>query len=315
MVTDRLDLLIVLLLALSGAVGAFCLAMLPAGRLRPRAFERLRRALDSLHSGVDLSPAAAPGLLGTLVRLSRLMERCGPFSWLLDRLMTPGRVDSTHKTLSASGLADKLTPRDLVGARLAGGLCGLAIVMAARGGVTAQSLLLGVAVSGIAARLSMMPVTNMRQTRQARIRGSLAKAVDILVVAVEAGLTLDKAIQLYQERFRGPLAEELRTVQEDIRVGHRRRDAFRNAMRRVDVDELTRLLNAILIAERFGVPVAMVLRGQSQELKTRRSQAIQEQSMKAPIKMLLPVVGLIMPALFIILLGPMAVVLATGGLF
>jgi len=84
---------------------------------------------------------------------------------------------------------------------------------------------------------------------------------------------------------------------------------------RVDVEDLRLLVNSILQAERFGVPMAEVLRNQSQELKIRREQYIREQSMKAPVKMLLPLVLLIMPALFCVLLGPIALKIMSGGLF
>jgi tight adherence protein C len=196
-----------------------------------------------------------------------------------------------------------------------GGVLGFSVVILAGGGFALQTLGFAVVVALVAWRLSMVPITNATQQRQARIRGALPKAADIMVVAVEAGLTLDKAMALYAERFHGPLSKEIRRAQEDIRIGLRRSEAFKGAIERVGVDDFSRFLGAITLAERFGVPVAMVLRNQSVELKGLRSQRIRENSMKAPIKMLIPTVALIMPALFIILLGPLAIVVATGGLF
>jgi tight adherence protein C len=214
-----------------------------------------------------------------------------------------------------AGMRDRLDGRDLIQAQIVAGMGAFLLVLLLGGGLTIKNVGMSALVGAMAWRLSMVPVTNATQRRQSRIQGSLSKAADIMVVAVEAGLTLDKAIHLYCERFAGPLADELTRVQEDIRIGYRRGDAFRAAIQRVDIEDLSRFLGAILLAERFGVPVAMVLRNQSSELKQLRSQRIRESSMKAPIKMLIPTVALIMPALFIILLGPMAIVMATGGLF
>jgi tight adherence protein C len=233
----------------------------------------------------------------------------------LERLTTPARLRAAQHKLEMAGMRDRVDPRDLVQAQFVAGAGAFGLVLVLGGGLTARNLAMAAVVALVAWRLSIVPVTNATQRRQTRIRGSLPKAADIMVVAVEAGLTLDKAINLYCERFAGPLAEELTRVQEDIRIGYRRGDAFRAAIQRVDIEDLSRFLGAILLAERFGVPVAMVLRNQSNELKQLRSQRIRETSMKAPIKMLIPTVALIMPALFIILLGPMAIVMATGGLF
>jgi tight adherence protein C len=261
------------------------------------------------------STARAGGLLGILITLARRVRGWPILSTVLNHLATPARLRAAHKKLEIAGMRETVDPRDLLDARIVGGLAGFVTVLVAGGGFTPKNFGYAALVGLVTWRLSMVPITNASQRRQSRIRGGLPKAADIMVVAVEAGLTLDKAIELYCERFAGPLADELHRVQEDIRIGYRRGDAFRAAIDRVAIDDLSRFLGAITLAERFGVPVAMVLRNQSGELKQLRSQRIRESSMKAPIKMLIPTVALIMPALFIILLGPIAIVMATGGLF
>jgi tight adherence protein C len=308
----------VLLAATSAAIAgaaAFGTILFMLRRHNASIERRLTKATAASVRHKDVVKPRAGGLLGILVGIARRLRALGPLGIPLEKVTTKSRLRAANRKLEAAGLRDRLEPRDLVQAQIIGGVGGLALVMFAGGGFTPKNLLYGLLVGAIAWRLSMVPITNALQGRQSRIRGGLPKAADIMVVAVEAGLTLDKAMSLYTERFPGPLGDELVRVQEDIRIGYRRGDAFRAAITRVDIDDLSRFLGAILLAERFGVPVAMVLRNQSQELKQLRSQRIRENSMKAPIKMLIPTVALIMPALFIILLGPMAIVMATGGLF
>jgi tight adherence protein C len=300
--------------AMAGAV-AFGLLVYLTKRFNKNLERRLEHAVEPSVKRTDEERPRPGGLLGILVTLARRVRHIGFLGGLMARATTPARLRVAAKKLDAAGLRGQLEPRDLVEAQLVGAVGGFLLVTLAGGGLTPKNLLYGAVVGAVTWRLSMIPLTNATQRRQNRIRGALPKAADIMVVAVEAGLTLDKAMGLYCERFAGPLADELNRIQEDIRIGYRRGDAFRSAIARVDIEDLSRFLGAILLAERFGVPVAMVLRTQSNELKQLRSQRIRESSMKAPIKMLIPTVALIMPALFIILLGPMAIVMATGGLF
>jgi len=309
----------VILAAIAAATGgaiAFAMLVYLTHRQNDRVVERLEAAVEPSipHALADTAPKVG-GLLGILVRAARGARAVGPLGRLMDRLSPPGRLAAASRKLEAAGMRDILPPRDMLDAQIVGGLGGLLIMLLVGGGFTPRNMGLSLLVALVVYRLSVVPITNALQRRQAGIRGALPKAADILVVAVEAGMTLDKAIGLYSERFAGPLSEELRRVQEDIKIGHRRSEAFKMAMSRVDLDDLSRFLGAIMLAERFGVPVAMVLRDQSDELKQHRSQRIREASMKAPIKMLVPTVALILPALFVVLLGPIGIVMATGGLF
>jgi tight adherence protein C len=299
--------------ALAGAV-AFGVVLVLLRRHNRSIERRLTKATATSRVKEEVKPRAS-GLLGILVTIARRLRSLGPLGMPLEKMTTKSRLRAAHRKLEAAGLRDRLEPRDVVQAQIIGGIGGVLLVIVLGGGFTTKNLMYSLLIGAVAWRLSVVPITNAMQGRQSRIRGGLPKAADIMVVAVEAGLTLDKAMSLYTERFPGPLGDELIRVQEDIRIGYRRGDAFRAAISRVDIEDLSRFLGAILLAERFGVPVAMVLRNQSQELKQLRSQRIRESSMKAPIKMLIPTVALIMPALFIILLGPMAIVMATGGLF
>lgn len=311
------QLLAVLIAAAAGGAVAFGVLVLIMGRINRHLLERLQGALVATnpHAVIDVTSDVG-GILGILVRLARMLRPIGPLATVMGRLTPATRRHKLHQKLEVAGMRDYLSPRDLSEAQIVGAVGGFVVMLLLGGGLTPKALGTAMLAAAVIYRLSLMPVTNGMQNRQARIRGALPKCADILVVAVEAGMTLDRAITLYTDRFKGPLSDELRRIGEDVKVGHRRRDAFRASMDRVNLEDLTRFLGAILLAERFGVPVAIVLRDQSDALKQRRTLRIREASMKAPIKMLIPTVSLILPALLIILLGPLVILMTSdGGMF
>ena len=140
--------------------------------------------------------------------------------------------------------------------------------------------------------------------RRKEIQLVLPDMIDLISISVEAGLGLMMAIQRISERFPSALSEEfLRTLQE-IRLGRDQPNALRDMARRVDLDDLSTLLTAIVQAELLGLAVSNVLRVQSERLRERRSQRAREAAQKAPIKMTFPLVLFIFPALFLVILGP-----------
>lgn len=143
-------------------------------------------------------------------------------------------------------------------------------------------------------------------TRQAAVRRSLADAVDQLTVTVQAGLGLDTALARVAHRTRGPLGEELMRVGQDVRAGMSRSAALTAMADRVRVPEVGHVVLAIAQSERLGVPVARTLTVLAQELRVKRRQYAEEQASKLPVKILFPTVLCILPALFIVVLGPAA---------
>ncbi len=143
--------------------------------------------------------------------------------------------------------------------------------------------------------------------RQRSIRAGLSNVVDLLAVSVEAGLGLDQALERVTADSTGPLAEELRRLQGDMRAGASRAAALRALLERTDVLELRSFVSAVLQTEVLGVPIAPVLRAQSAEMRVRRRQRAQAEAQKAPVKMLFPMVFCIFPALFVVVIGPAAI--------
>lgn len=140
-----------------------------------------------------------------------------------------------------------------------------------------------------------------------QIRKSMADVVDLIVLAIEAGLGFNQALDQAIQKTTGPLTDELRRVADEIRVGRQQGDAFRGMALRVKMPELSLLVAAIDQATRMGTGLAGALRLQGTEIRERRMAMIKEAAGKLPVKMMLPLVFFIFPALFVIILGPAAV--------
>ena len=138
------------------------------------------------------------------------------------------------------------------------------------------------------------------------IRRSMADVVDLIVLGIEAGLGFDSAVGKAVEKTKGPLTDELRRVLAEVNVGRSQGEAFRDMAQRVRMNDLTLLVAAIDQAMRMGVGLAQALRLQATEIREKRMAFVREQAGKLPVKMMLPLVLFIFPALFIIILGPAA---------
>lgn len=143
--------------------------------------------------------------------------------------------------------------------------------------------------------------------RQAAIRVDVSDTIDQIGVMVRAGLGIDAAIARTARSGKGPFAQELGRVVQDMRVGVGRSVALTNMADRTDIPELRGFVAALAQAEKLGVPVSDTLRIQSGELRLKRRQQAEEQAMKLPVKILFPMVVFILPVLFIVLLGPAAI--------
>src|SRR5205823_2712597 len=120
----------------------------------------------------------------------------------------------------------------------------------------------------------------------------------------EAGLGLDAAVAKVVEKTRGPLRDEFGRVLQEVSLGQMRRLALRDLAARCDVPDLSSFVSAIIQADQMGLGIAEVLRAQSEEVRLRRRQRAEETAMKAPVKMLFPLIMFIFPAMMTVLLGP-----------
>jgi tight adherence protein C len=140
--------------------------------------------------------------------------------------------------------------------------------------------------------------------RKEEILKGLPNFLDMLCISVQAGLGFEAALQKVIEKKRGALADEFRIVIQEMRMGKARRVAMKDMAERVGISEVTVFVTAVIQAEMLGVSISNVLQVQAQQARDARRMQAEEKAMKAPIKMLLPLVFFIFPVLFIILLGP-----------
>lgn len=140
--------------------------------------------------------------------------------------------------------------------------------------------------------------------RTEALRRELPDTLDLLTISVEAGLAFDAALAQVARKTEGALANELVRVLQEMQIGTGRSDALRGMAERTDLEELRIFVGAMVQADSFGIPVANVLRVQSKEMRVRRSQRAEEKAQQVPVKILFPLIFCIMPALFVVVLGP-----------
>ena len=140
--------------------------------------------------------------------------------------------------------------------------------------------------------------------RKVALQRELPDVLDLLTVSVEAGLGFDGALVKLSEMMKGQMVDEFTRMLQEIRIGVSRKDALRALAERCNVQDVSLFTSALIQADQLGVSIAKVLRIQSVDMREKRKQRAEEQGMKAPIKMLFPLVFFIFPALLIVLLGP-----------
>lgn len=166
-------------------------------------------------------------------------------------------------------------------------------------------------ISAILAALGFyLPDTwlKLRVSRRKRtIQDGLPDALDLLVVCVEAGVSLDAAINRVGEEIRmdnKALSEEIQLLDMEVRAGKLRRDALKSLALRTDLDDIRSLVALLGQTEKFGTSVAQALRVYSDSFRTARMQRAEEIAAKLPVKMLIPLALFILPAIFVVILGP-----------
>ena len=266
-------------------------------------FNETGRQLTSLSEAELSLPFADRVVKPMFDRLGRVMSR----------RMEGGQQQAIQEKLNLAGRPGGLTAGGFVALQLmalvvgiAIGL-GLALLLALTPPMTYLAPLLG----GILGYLLPTSTISRRiRRRKKEILLALPSALDLLTISVEAGLGFDAALTRVTDKYRNALTAEFNQVLNEIRLGRPRLEALDDMGRRNKVEELNNFLQAIIQSEQLGVGIANVLRIQSEEIRRRRRQRAEEQGQKAPIKMLIPMIGCIFPTLFIVLLGPAVITVA-----
>jgi tight adherence protein C len=145
--------------------------------------------------------------------------------------------------------------------------------------------------------------------RRHQIERSLAEATDLLTLVVESGMSLDEGLLSITERFHNALGDEIGKVLREIRLGRPRMSALEHMATTTSVPDLHHLVESIVQSDQMGVPIARLLRVQAMEMRRRQRQTAQERAAQASSRMVFPMVGCIFPVLWIVLLGPAALIL------
>lgn len=146
----------------------------------------------------------------------------------------------------------------------------------------------------------------MVKKRQKAVQKTLPDVLDLITIAVEAGLGFDAAMDRVGQRYKGAMGEELVRTTAEIRMGRPWNEAMRDMAERTGVEDVQSLVTALIQAKELGVNLGNVLRAQSRRLREERARRAREQAQKAPTKMMIPLILFIFPTLFIVLMGPAA---------
>jgi tight adherence protein C len=220
------------------------------------------------------------------------------------------RQDLLNK-LDLAGRPGNLTPEDFAAVRLIAAAV-VAAVGLLLGLLLANPLYIAIAIVGGAILGFFLPVIWLNQkvdTRRREIQKGLPDALDLLVICVDAGLGFDAALTRVTEKFKNALSEEFAKVLREVSLGRPRLEALDEMGRSSGVEDLHNFIQAVIQSEQFGTGVGKILRIQADDMRRRRRQRAQEKAAQATLKMMLPMVGCIFPTLWIVLLGPAALIL------
>jgi tight adherence protein C len=270
----------------------------PGDSLSARLAEYSMRETPATLEEIELSMPFSERILAPMIRRA---------SGFMVRFTPAKSLESTRHKLDLAGNPNNWTPSEFFGVRAVacvalGGLIFLVLSLAKveflpRIGFTALFAVLGF-------MLPALWLGSKIRGRKNSVIKSLPDALDLLTICVEAGLGFDQAMQKVAEKWDDDLSRAFARVLHEIRLGKTRREALRELSTRLDVSDVTSFVAAVIQAEQLGVSIAKVLRIQSDQMRVRRRQRAEEKAHQAPVKMLFPMVFLIFPAIWVVLLGP-----------
>jgi tight adherence protein C len=236
------------------------------------------------------------------------IERLGS---LMSRSTPQKARQNLMNRLDLAGRPGNLTPEDFAAVRI------VAAAVAAAAGVgigllLANPVYLVIALAAGAILGFYLPVLWLKQkvdARRSEIQKGLPDAMDLLVIAVDAGLGFDAALARVTDKYKNALSDEFAKVLREVSLGRPRLEAMDEMGRSSGVEDLHNFIQAIIQSEQFGTGIGKILRIQADEMRRKRRQRAQEKAAQATLKMMLPMVGCIFPTLWIVLLGPAALIL------
>jgi tight adherence protein C len=286
-------------------LGLFFVAVCVAGVIglmtapRARAIQRVAE-IDAYGSSTD--PALATIGLGVEAPRSGVPDLAGRIGGLVVRRL--GRVSESdlRAELMAAGMYG-VSPRTLLGYRVLAAI-GFPALILLLGSASGLAVVLALAMIGLGWMLPLTIVRRRARRRIDQIDRALPDLVDLLVVTVEAGLGFSGSLRVAADQFAGPLSDELRLTLQEQAMGLSMSDALVHLLRRADTPSMRSFVRSVIQGESLGVSTGTIMRNISVEMRKRRRKAAEERAQKAPIKLLFPLVFLIFPTMFIVLLLP-----------
>jgi tight adherence protein C len=294
-------------LLLSLLVGLSVLALL-AG---VRALLAPGEASDRVQQLLGTTPGAVVSLRELEMRDSFYQRAVQPLisallQWL-GRLAPQRNIEELNQKLETAGLAARLNVMDFLGLKILFGIlfaaASLGLTYLAGSGslvVVGMSLLAGL----LGFTLPNYWLLTRISTRQHEIIRALPDALDMMSICVNAGLGLQGAMQTVCEHWDNALVEEYTRVLAEVRLGRSALDAMESMGKRTGVKEMVSFVLSLTLAHKMGISIATVLPIQAEQMRVARRQKAEEMARQAAIKMLFPLVFLIFPAMFAVILGP-----------
>ncbi len=245
------------------------------------------------------------------------------FGELAIRFTPQNARQAIERKLELAGSSSKIDPTIILAGQFVGMLFfgGIILFVFSIGSIDwpwGRKLIIALIFSFLGFYFPQLMLSSQISRRQKEIRKAMPDALDLLTICVEAGLGFDAAMAKVSDKWQTQLSLAFARVIQEIQLGKVRREALRDMADRIGLSEMTSFVAAVIQSEQLGVSLSKVLRIQADQMRIRRRQLAEEEAHKAPIKMLIPMGGLIFPSLMIVLLTPAALRLvhsALGGMF
>jgi tight adherence protein C len=226
---------------------------------------------------------------------------------MLGRLAPQRNIKELEHRLESAGLLAKIGVIDFLGMKILAGVC-LSFLTAGLMYMSKSAFVLSVVVS-LAAGLLGFTLPNYWllgrvKSRQKEILRALPDALDMMTICVDAGLGLQGAMQIVCDNWDNALVEEFTRIMAEIRLGRSALEALEGMGQRTRIKEVTSFVSSLSLAHKLGISIADVLHVQADQMRVARRQKAEETAREAAIKMLFPLVFLIFPAMFAVILGP-----------
>lgn len=265
--------------------------------LRRTVNQRLRNRIVTHVAGIE--PASG-------LRRVSLSPVAAWVAGLMLRFMSQGRVQAMRGKLMQAGFIADAHLRNFLAAKLAIALLvgSYGYLMVQLTGLQNASLVLGLAMAALGFLLPDFWLGRRIARRGHEIQRALPDALDMMAVGMTAGLSFDGTVMEIADKWDNALTQELSLTLSDMRLGASRRDALINLATRTGIEDIRILVTALVQADELGTSLAETLTIQAEQLRQQRKFRAEEKAHKAAVKMLIPLVGLIFPALFVVILGP-----------